>query len=165
MAVNHLFPRRENLRGDKRGAVAKGKASGQDEAVATGEGHRRDDTDTGDGHGAEQERGHTAQHGTGDGNQRSGKLGEDAHDDEPEAASVSGLAVGAARESDDAVVLRERAHGRDGAEASDDAVQTVREDTTLDAGIEEVAIHFEAGHIAGGGDVADGFHGENHVDC
>ena len=39
------------------------------------------------------------------------------------------------------------------------------EDTTLNAGIEEFAVDFEAGDITSSGDVADSFHSKDDVDC
>ena len=145
------------------GAEAEREARGEDEAIATGEGHGRDDADTGDGDGGEQERGHAAEDGGGDSDEGCGEFGEDAHDDEPEAAGVASFTIGAAGECDDAVVLGEGGHGRDGAERGDDAVETVGEDASLDPGVEELAVDFEARDVAGRGDVADGFHGEHHV--
>lgn len=49
--------------------------------------------------------GHASQDGGGDGDEGGGELGEDAHDDEEEAGGVAGLAVGAAGEGNDAIVL------------------------------------------------------------
>lgn len=49
-------------------------------------------------------------------------------------------------------------------EVGEGTVETVGEDAALDAGVEEFAVDVEAGDVAGGGDVAHGFHGEDHVD-
>ena len=150
---------------DKRGAVAEGQAGGQHEAVAAVEGHAAgDDGDAGDGDRSEQEGGHAADDGGRDGDERGRELGEDAHDDEEEAAAEAGGAVGAASQSDDAVVLRKGRHGRDGAEGGEDAVDSVRQHTALHAGLVELALDFQAGDVAGRGDVADGFAGADEVD-
>ncbi|KAI4261344.1 MAG: hypothetical protein L6R42_003459, partial [Xanthoria sp. 1 TBL-2021] len=78
-----------------------------DEAVATGEGDGGDDTDSRDGDGGEKEGRHSAQDSGRDGDEGGGEFREDAHDEEEEASCVSGFAVGASRQRDDAVVLRE----------------------------------------------------------
>lgn len=91
----------------------------QDEPVPARKLHRRDDADAADGHGREQKRRHAAEHRAGDGDQRGGELCEDAHDEQPEAGGVPGVAVCAAGERDDAVVLREDGHGGYGAEGGD----------------------------------------------
>lgn len=138
-------------------AVTEGQAGGEDEAVPAGKGHAsRYDCDARNGHRAKEERGHAAQDGRWDGDESSGKLCKDAHDEEEEAAGVAGSAVGTAGEGDDAVVLRKGAHGRDGHEGGETAVEAIGEDSALDAGLEYHAVDLEAGNIAGGGDVADG---------
>lgn len=120
--------------GHECGAVAKRQAGRQDEAVAASKDDApRDNGDAGHGDGREEERGHAANDGRGNGDNGSGELGKDAHDDEKEAASVASPAIGAARQSDDAVVLRECAHRRHGHEAGEQAIQAVGQDATLDA--------------------------------
>ena len=150
--------------GHERGAEAEGQRRGEDEPVAPGEGHGGDDADAGDADGGEEEGRHAAQDGRRDGDEGGGEFGEDAHDEQEEAAGVAGLAVGASRQGDDAVVLREGGERGDGQEAGEEAVDAVGEDAALDAGVEEFAFDLEAGDFAGGGDVADGFHHEDDVD-
>ncbi|KAL8935774.1 MAG: hypothetical protein Q9211_004524, partial [Gyalolechia sp. 1 TL-2023] len=145
-----------------RGAEAERHGSREDEAVAPGEGDGGDDADAGDGDGGEEEGGHAAEDGAGDRDEGGGEFGEDAHDEEEEAARVARFAVGAAGQGDDAVVLGEGAERGDGQEAGEEAVEAVGEDAALDAGIKEFAFDFEAGDIAGRGDVADGFHHEDN---
>lgn len=156
---------RVKVAGHERGAVAQRQRSREDEAVAAVEGDAAgDDGDTRHGDGAEEEGRHAAEDGRGDGDEGGGELGKDAHDDEEEAAAVAGGAVGAAREGDDAVVLRERGHGGDGAEGGHDADAAVGEDAALDAALVDLASDFEAGHVAGGRDVADGLGGADDED-
>ena len=157
---------REHVRepvGDQDGTETEGQGRRQDEPIAPRERHGRDDADARDGHGAEQEGRQAAEDRVGDRDQGRGELGEDAHDEEEEAGRVAGFAVRAAGQGDDAVVLGEGGHGRDGAEAGDQAVEAVGEDAALDAGVEESAFDFESRHVAGGGDVADCFHHEDDV--
>ena len=153
----------EYVLGNHSSAETEREASSQDEPIAARKRHRGNNSDTGDGDSGEQEGSHTAEDSGRDGDEGSGEFGKDAHDDEPEAACVASLAVGAAGQRNDAVVLGEGGHGCDGAEGGDDAVEAVGEHTSLDAGVEHLAVDFEAGNVACGGDVADGFHGEHHV--
>lgn len=62
-------------------------------------------------------------------------------------------------------ILSKGGHGSDGAERGDDAVESICKDASLDARVVHVAVDLETRNIAGGGDVANGFHGEDHVDC
>jgi hypothetical protein len=80
----------------------------QNEAVPASERDCADNSDTGHGDRRKEEGCHPAQHAARNCNQRRRKLGENAHDDEEEAATVTGLAIGALGEGDDAVVLSER---------------------------------------------------------
>lgn len=49
--------------------------------------------------------------------ERGGELGHDPHQQKPETAAVASLAIRAASEGNDTVVLGEGAHGRDGGQA------------------------------------------------
>jgi hypothetical protein len=64
-----------------------------------------DNPDTGHHNGGKEESSHASQNSAWNGDERSSKLGEDTHDNEPEAAKVSCLAVGATSEGNDTVVL------------------------------------------------------------
>jgi hypothetical protein len=147
----------------QRRAHAHRKRRRQDKPVAARKRHQRDDADAGDGHAREQKRRHAAQHRRRDGDQRGGKLGEHAHDDQEEAAAVARLAVCAARQRDDAVVLRKRRHGRDGAQPREQPVEAVGEHAAADARVKGLALDVQPRHVARGGDVADGLHHEHHV--
>ena len=153
------------VRGDEGSAVAEREACGEDEAAAAVErvlgsgddGHARD------GDGTEEEGRHTTKNSGGDSDERGGELGEDAHDDEANAAHVARLAVRAAREGDDTVVLGEAGHGRDGHEGGEAPGETVRKHTALDARLVDFAVDVETRDVAGGGDVADGLGGDDDV--
>ena len=148
---------------DEDGAEPEREGRGQNEAITPGEWHSRDDADTGDGDGAEEKSREAAEDRVGDGDEGGGELGEDAHDGEEETGGVAGLAVRAAGQGDDTVVLGEGGHGGDGAEAGEEAVEAVGQYTTLDARVEEFTLDFQPRHIACGRDVADGFHHEDNV--
>ena len=111
--------------GNEDGAEAEGERRRQDEPVAPGEGDGGDDSDARDGDGGEEEGGQAAEDGVRDRDERRGEFGEYPHEAEEEAGGVAGFAVRAPGQRDDAVVLREGAHGRDGAEARDEAVEPV----------------------------------------
>ena len=154
---------REPVR-DQNGTEPQRHGRRQDEPIAPREWHGRDDTHARNGHGAEEEGRQTAEHRVRNRHERRRELGEDAHDEEEKAGGVAGLAVRAAGQGDDAVVLREGGHGRDGAEARDEAVEAVGQDAALDPRVEEGAFDLEARHVARGADVADGLHHEHDVD-
>ena len=111
--------------GHQDGAEAQRRARGQDEAVPARKGDGGDDADARDGDGGEEEGRQAAEYGVRDRDERGGELGEDAHDDEEEAGAVARLAVRAARQGDDTVVLGEGGHGGDGAEGGDEAIEAV----------------------------------------
>lgn len=111
-----------SLLGNHGGTEADGEACGEDEAVTAREVHGAYDANTRDSDCREKEGSHATEDGARDGDKRSSKLGEDAHDDEPEAARVTGLAVRAARQCNDTIVLRKSRHRCDGAEGGDDTV-------------------------------------------
>lgn len=153
------------LRVNESGAEADGHASGQDEAIAAREWYSRDNADTGDSDGAEEESRHATKHGAWNRNERSGELGEDAHNKQPEAASIASRTVGASSERNDTVVLCEGGHGSDGAETSNDSIEAIGQNAALDARVEELAVHFKAGHIASSSDITDGLHSQDDIDC
>ncbi|KAL8688932.1 MAG: hypothetical protein Q9218_005279, partial [Villophora microphyllina] len=141
--------------GHERGAEAESEGGGEDEAVSTGEGNSGDDADAAYRDGGEEE---------GDGDEGGGEFAEDTHHQQKEAGGVAGLAVRAAGEGDDAVVLGEGGERGYGQETREESVEAVGEDAALDAGVEEGAFDFETGDVAGRGDVTDGFHHEDDVD-
>lgn len=149
---------------DKGSTVTQSEGGSENEAVAAGEIDGRDDAKTRDGDGGEKEGRHTAENRIRDRDDHRGELGKDTGDDEEEAARHTGLAVRATGQADDTIVLREYGHWGDGEESGKDTGETVREDTTLDAGIEKTTGDVEARDIAGSGNVADGFAGEDNVD-
>lgn len=86
LIVSRVGEKGGKVSGHKRGTVAEGEASSEDEAVAAGKGHAaRDDCDTRDGDGGEEEGCHAANDGGGDGGEGCCELGKDAHDDEEDA--------------------------------------------------------------------------------
>ena len=91
--------------GHEDGADAQRQRGGEDEPVAPREGHGGDDADARDGDAGEEEGGEAAQDGGGDRDERGGEFREDAHDEEKEAGAVAGLAIRAAGQCDDSVVL------------------------------------------------------------
>ncbi|KAG7828354.1 hypothetical protein KL920_003491 [Ogataea angusta] len=149
--------------GEQRGAEAEHERAREHEAISSGEGRGGDDLEPGHGHGREQERGHAAEHGFRNGDERGGEFREHAHHNEEKAAPVPNSPGGALGDGDDAVVLRKSRHWRHGHERGDDAVDSVREHTALDARLVVGALDVGAGHVAGGGDVADGLHHEHDV--
>lgn len=154
------------VRGDEGGAVTEGETGGKDEAVAASEDDTAgDDSHTGDGDGGEEEGCHATEDGRGDGDEGGGELGKDTHDDEEHAAGEASLAVGAAGEGNDTVVLGKDTHGGDGHESGEQATETVSEDATLDSRFVEAARDFELGDIASGRDVTDGFGCADDVYC
>lgn len=80
------------------------------------------------------------------------------------AAAVAGLAVGTSSQGNDTVVLSESRHGGDGHQSSQAAVETIGQNTTLDARLELRALDFKTGHIASGGNITDGLAGANDED-
>lgn len=148
---------------DQDGAETERKRRSQYEAVAPGERHGRDDTYARDGDRAEEQGRQATEDGARDCDERGGEFGEDAHEEEEEAAGVTGFTVRATCEGDNAVILRKGRHGRYSAEAGDETVETVGEDAALHPRIEEFAFDFYARHVACGGDVADYFHHEDDV--
>jgi hypothetical protein len=91
--------------------------------------HSRDNSDTRNSDSREEESGHSTKDSAGDCDKCCGKLREDTHDDQPEAAKVSGFAVGTAGECNDSVVLCKGGHWSDGAKTGKDTVQTIGQDT------------------------------------
>lgn len=79
-------------------------------------------------------------------------------------AAVTGHSIGTSRQGNDTVVLCKGRHGSHGGQGRKDRTKTVGQDTSLDTGIENLALDFESRDIAGGGDIADGFTGTNHED-
>lgn len=154
MLVNEPKPSRHH-----RSAKAQRQRRREHEPIAPRKRHRRNNPDTRRDDRGKQESRHAAQHSRRDRDERRGELRENPHDQQPEAGGVAGLAVGAARERDHAVVLREDGHGRDGAEAGDEAADAVGQHAALDTGVEEGAVDLEARDVAGGGNVADAVSG------
>jgi hypothetical protein len=154
-----------NLLGDHCCTKAEGETGGQDKPVPPCEGGGRDNPDTAHCNRGEQEGRHTTEHCTRNRHQRRRKLRKNSHNDKPEASKISSLAVSTSCKSNNTVVLCESGHGCNSAQRSNDAVQTVCEHATLDTRVEELAVDFKTRDIAGGGDVANGFHSEHHVDC
>ncbi len=148
---------------DQRGAKPQRHGRREDEAVPPREWNGGDDPDAGDDHGGEEKGRHPAEHRGWDGHQSGGEFGEYPHDDEKKARGVASFAVRTPRQSDDTVVLSEYRHGRDGAKPRQEAVDAVRQDPSLDAGIEEFPIDGKARNIACRGDIANGFHHQNDV--
>lgn len=101
---------------------------------------RSHDLDARHGDVAEEEGRHAAQHAVGDGHKERTELGNDAAQQQPERAGVAGRARRAARERDDAVVLREGDGGRDAAQRGEDGVERVGEDAGLDADVVLLAL-------------------------
>ncbi|KAG7797725.1 hypothetical protein KL929_002568 [Ogataea haglerorum] len=149
--------------GDQGGAEAEHERAREHKAVSSGEGRGGDDLEAGHGHGREQKRGHAAEHGFGNGDECGGEFRENTHHHEEEAAPVPDGSGGALGDGDDTVVLREGRHRRHGHERGDDAVESVGEHTALDARLVVGALDVGAGHVARGGDVADGLHHEHDV--
>jgi hypothetical protein len=108
--------------------------------------------------------GHASKNGTRDGDKSSGKFGKDAHDDEEEATRVTGLAVGAAGQRNDTIVLRKSGHRGQRAQRRQQTVDTIGEDAALDARLIDRALDLHTGEIACGGNVADGLGRADDVD-
>jgi hypothetical protein len=86
-------------------AYAERERCGEDEAVAPREAHVREDAQTGDGDGGEEEGRDATEDGVGDREKGARDFAEDAEEDEEDAAPAAGGAVGAAGDGDDTVVL------------------------------------------------------------
>ncbi|KAG7867031.1 hypothetical protein KL918_003226 [Ogataea parapolymorpha] len=119
--------------GEQRGAEAEHERAREHKAVSSGEGRGGDDLEAGDGHGREQERGHAAENGFRNGDERGGEFRENAHHNEEKAAPVPNGSGGALGDGDNTVVLRKGRHRRHGHERGDDAVDSVGQHTSLDA--------------------------------
>mmetsp|Transcript_29267 Transcript_29267/g.64129 ORF Transcript_29267/g.64129 Transcript_29267/m.64129 type:complete len:534 (-) Transcript_29267:319-1920(-) len=132
----------------------------EDERVASRQVGARE-LHAGDEHHREAHEHHAAHHADWDRDEGAANLAEDAEEDEPEGAREAGGARGAARERDDAVVLREGGVRWRGEEASDHRVEAVRKQAALHARV-EVRAHSRnlRGH-ARASDVADGL-GSRH---
>lgn len=152
--------------GDKGRTVSKSETGRENKSRSAVEGVAGSSNNghAGDGNSAEEERGHSAEDWGGNRDEGSSKLGKDSHDDEEEAAHVTSLAIGAASEGNDTVVLSKARHGSHGHESRQAAGDTVSEDTTLDARFVDLAVDFEARHITGGRDIANSFGGKNDID-
>ncbi|KAG7935537.1 hypothetical protein KL934_002096 [Ogataea polymorpha] len=149
--------------GEQRGAEAEHERAREHKAVSSGEGGGGDDFKTGNGHGREQEGGHAAKHGFRNGDERGGEFRENPHHNQEKTAPVTNGSGGALGDGDDTVVLRKGGHRRHGHQRGDDAVDSVCEDTALDARFVVGALDVGAGHVARGGDVADGLHHEHDI--
>lgn len=147
----------------KSSSVAKSQGSGKDEAVPSREAHGRGDAHTRDSHSSEKEGRHSTENSAWNRNEGGRKLGKDASDDEEEAAGVTGLPVGATSQSNDTVVLRKGRHGGDCAETSEETVETVGKNSTLDARVKELALNLNARNITSGSDISDSLAGKDDV--
>lgn len=136
-------------------AETKGETCSQDEPITAGKWHGRDNSNTRDRDGGEEEGRHSTENSAGNGYERGSKLGEDTHYDQPEAASIASLAISAAGKRDDTVVLGESGHGSDSAQSSNYTVESISQDTTLDTRVEKLAVDWETGDIASRSDVAN----------
>lgn len=153
-----------NLLRDQGRSKANGHCGSKYKPIPASEGTGRNNTDTRDCDGAEQEGCHAPEYSTWNGDEGCSELAEDTHDEQPEAAGVASFAVGAASKRNHTVVLREGGHRSDRAETCDNAVQTVCKHAALDPAVEELAIDFEARDIASSRDITNCFHCEDNVD-
>lgn len=80
-------------------------------------------------------------------------------------STIPSLAIGTPRQRNHAVVLRKRRHGRDCAQRSKHAVDSIRQDTALDPAFVQFPIDFQPGYITGSCDITNGFACANDEDC
>ena len=137
-------------------ADAHAEGDGEDHAVAAGaEVDRGHGLETGDEHVHEEEGGHAADDAVGDGGDDAGNLGEDAEEDEPDAARDASLPGRALGECDDAVVLGEGGVGHASTESGEEGADAVGEKATLDGLVElVVVVDGFLGGVVDGADVA-----------
>lgn len=146
---------------DDRGAGTEGKGSRNNETLTAGPGEEGQDADSRDNDAGEEESSHASEDCVGNHEEEGSELGEDTHEDQEEAAHVTGHGVGAAGQGDDSIVLGVAGHGRVHEERGQHASNTVGEDTALETRLELTTLNGQLGNLAGSGDVTNGLdHGQ-----
>lgn len=79
-------------------------------------------------------------------------------------AAITCSAVGASRESNNTIVLGKSRHWSHGHERREDTVQTVCQNSTLDARLVDLSVHLQARNIAGGCNITNGLAGADDED-
>ncbi|KAG1399071.1 hypothetical protein G6F59_013384 [Rhizopus arrhizus] len=147
-----------------RHAQAQGQGHGNAQQGAAVQVDAGQDVDAGGGHGAEHDHGGAAQDGFRHGLQHARHAREQAQQDQHAGDPDADVAAGDAGQLDHAIVLREDRAGEGVEHAGQERVRAVHQDAALDALHPQRAFDGLLGHLAGGGDVADGFQGRDQVD-
>jgi len=141
-------------------AEAEAHGDGKDDAVAARvEVRLGGHLEARDKHVAEEEGGHAADDTVGDGGDDARHLGEDAHEQKPDATGDARTAGGALGEGDDAVVLREGGVGHAGADGGEEGADAVGEEAALDGLVVLLRVSGLLGSVVRRADVADGLDG------